>query len=233
MSIYLQEGLEAFGITYNNETLEKFNLYRQLLVEWNNKFNLTAIRNEKDIDILHFLDSATVWNDIKDAQSAADVGSGAGFPGIPLKILGMGGKMVLFDSLKKRIGFLETVIKELGIENCSAVHSRAEDAGRGEFRESFEVVTARAVANMSVLSEYCIPLLKKNGIFIAMKGKDNPEEIQNSLTAIKKLGGEYIKSEEVSVYGTDAKRNLIFIKKAEKTPAIYPRKAGTPAKRPL
>ena len=233
MGRMLEEGLLAMGIPFDNETLEKFEIYKKLLLEWNEKFNLTAITDEDEIDVLHFLDSATIWNDVKGAGSAADVGSGAGFPGIPLKLLEMQGEMYLFDSLGKRVSFLEEVIRELGIKGCFAFHIRAEDAGRGEYRETFDVVTARAVANLSVLSEYCLPLVKKGGIFIAMKGRDNADEIRTSRPAIAKLGGSHLEKREVSLPGNESKRNLIYIRKTGITPAVYPRKAGTPSKRPL
>jgi 16S rRNA (guanine527-N7)-methyltransferase len=233
MSRILEIGFEQAGIPVNPEIIDKFEAYKRMLLVWNEKFNLTSITNEDDIDILHFLDSATIWNDVKDVKNAADVGSGAGFPGIPLKILGMKGEMYLFDSLNKRISFLEEVIKELDLMGCYAVHSRAEDAGRGEYREMFDVTTARAVANLSVLSEYCLPLVKKGGVFIAMKGRDNEDETKSALSAIAKLGGSHLEKREVSIYGTDARRTLIYIRKTGITPAVYPRKAGTPSKRPL
>lgn len=233
MSKILEMGFVQAGIPFNPEIIEKFEAYKKLLLEWNEKFNLTAITEEKEIDILHFLDSATIWNDVKNVKRAADIGSGAGFPGIPLKILGMEGEMYLFDSLNKRVLFLDEVIKELDLKKCYTVHSRAEDAGRGEYREIFDVSTARAVANLSVLSEYCLPLVKKGGVFIAMKGRDNIDETKNSLSAIAKLGGSHMEKREVALYGTDAKRTLIYIKKTGITPAVYPRKAGTPSKRPL
>ncbi|MBN1623307.1 MAG: 16S rRNA (guanine(527)-N(7))-methyltransferase RsmG [Clostridia bacterium] len=233
MSKILETGFAQAGIPINSEIIEKFEAYKRMLLEWNEKFNLTSITDQDDIDILHFLDSATIWNDVRDIERVADVGSGAGFPGIPLKILGMKGEMYLFDSLNKRISFLEAVIRELDLKGCHAIHSRAEDAGHGEYREMFDVSTARAVANLSVLSEYCLPLVKKGGVFIAMKGRDNEDEIKNSLSAIAKLGGSHMERREVSLYGTDAKRTLIYIRKTGITPALYPRKAGTPSKRPL
>lgn len=233
MSKLLEEGLLSGGIIYNSETIEKFETYKRLLIEWNNKFNLTTITEEDDIDVFHFLDSTTIWNDVKTIGSVADVGSGAGFPGIPMKILGFKGDMFLFDSLNKRVKFLEMVIKELSLKECYAVHSRAEDAGRGEYREKFDIATARAVANLSVLSEYCLPLVKKGGTFIAMKAKDNKGETKDSLSAISKLGGTLKKRQEINLYGTDAVRTLIYIEKTGITPAVYPRKAGTPSKRPL
>ncbi|MFO7612763.1 MAG: 16S rRNA (guanine(527)-N(7))-methyltransferase RsmG [Clostridia bacterium] len=229
----LEDGLLKAGITPVPEMLDRFLTYRDLLLEWNEKFNLTAITEEKDIAAKHFIDSLSIWSAVKDGLSLVDVGSGAGFPAIPLKIAGYEGETVLMDSLKKRVGFLETAIKELGLENCRAVHIRAEDAGRGEFRESFDIAVARAVAGLPVLCEYCIPLIKKGGLFIAMKGPEGSHEAQNSVNAIKKLGGRLDRIESFDLQFTGDKRTLIYIKKKESTPAIYPRKAGTPAKRPL
>jgi 16S rRNA (guanine527-N7)-methyltransferase len=233
MGKILEQGLKTAGIEFNENTIEKFNVYRKLIVDYNRKFNLTAITGENEIERLHFLDSATIWEYVKDTESLADVGSGAGFPGIPLKILGMKGNLYLFDSLRKRIGFLTEVIDRLELTGCHPVHMRAEDAGRGEYREKFETVTARAVAKLPILSEYCIPLLKRSGTFIAMKGKYNTGEIEDSKNAIGLLGGEVERIQEIRLFGSNEERTLIKIRKIEKTPSIYPRKAGTPAKRPL
>ena len=233
MSEVLKRGLASLSIEYSIETLEKFAVYKKLLLEWNEKFNLTAITDEREIDLLHFLDSATILNDTLSSEKIADVGSGAGFPGIPLKILGAHGEVFMFDSLRKRIGFIETVIKELGLNDCHAVHIRAEDAGRGKYREFFDTVAARAVANLAVLSEYCLPLVKTGGTFIAMKGRETGDEIKAYKDAVKKLGGRIRIVKTFNLVETDIERTLIYIDKNAKTPDIYPRKAGTPVKRPL
>ncbi len=219
------------GIEYDKETINRFQKYRDLLIEWNKKFNLTAITDNEGIAVKHFIDSLLIREQVKGAGRLADVGAGAGFPGIPLKIVGFEGEVVLMDSLKKRVGFLEMIINELQIDKCKAVHIRAEDAGRGKFRESFEAVTARAVANLPVLCEYCLPLVKKGGVFIAMKGPEAEEELKISRKAIDKLGGILRKVECIKL--NDFTRNIIIIDKIKETPAIYPRKAGMPKKKPL
>jgi len=233
MGELLEKGLRSMGFEVKPDTIGLFDVYRNMLVEWNKKFNLTAITDEEGIDVLHFLDSATIFNDVCHVTSFCDVGSGAGFPGIPLKILGLKGEVVLFDSLGKRVRFMEEVINELGIEGCRAVHIRAEDAGRGDFRGYFDAAAARAVAKISVLSEYCLPLLKTGGMFIAMKGKYDPEEAKVGLRALEKLKGKISEIRQVDLYGSEASRTLVFIEKAGKTPSVYPRKAGTPSRRPL
>ncbi len=222
---------EAEKIEFNEEMVNKFLKYRDLLVQWNKKFNLTAIIDDKGIVLKHFVDSLSIMGDVKGRRNLADVGTGAGFPGIPLKIAGFQGEIVLMDSLKKRVGFLDAVINELGLENCHTEHIRAEDAGRSSLRETFEVVTARAVANLPVLCEYCLPLTKKGGIFIAMKGPEAGEEIKSSKKAIEKLGGRLKTTRKINL--DDFQRQIIVIDKIKETPGIYPRKAGTPKKRPL
>jgi len=222
---------ESNNIDYDERTISRFIKYRDLLIEWNKKFNLTAITDDEGIAVKHFIDSLSILDLVKTAGRIADVGAGAGFPGLPLKIAGFKGEIILMDSLKKRVGFLDMVIDELMLENCTTVHMRAEDAGRGDFREVFDVVTARAVANLPVLCEFCMPLVKNNGIFIAMKGPEAEKEIKTSCNAIERLGG-IIKAVK-SIKLNDFERTIIIIGKIKKTPAIYPRKAGTPKKRPL
>lgn len=223
---------EEEKIEFNEEMVNKFLKYRDLLVQWNKKFNLTAIIDDKGIALKHFVDSLSIMDDVQGRRNLADVGTGAGFPGIPLKIAGFKGEIVLMDSLKKRIGFLDTVIEELGLENCRTEHIRAEDAGRSiSLRETFEVVTARAVANLPVLCEYCLPLTKKGGIFIAMKGPEAGEELKSSKKAIGTLGGRLKNVKKINM--DDFQRQIIIVEKIKKTPRIYPRKAGTPKKNPL
>jgi len=231
MKDILIKHFEAENIAFNDEMIEKFLRYRDLLVQWNKKFNLTAITDDEGIVVKHFIDSLSIMDDVMGRKNLADVGTGAGFPGIPLKIAGFKGEVVLMDSLKKRVGFLETVISELGIKNCRAEHIRAEDAGRSNLRETFEVVTARAVANLPVLCEYCLPLTKTGGIFIAMKGPEAGKELKSSKKAIEKLGGRLKTTKKINL--ADFQRQIIIIDKIKKTPGIYPRKAGTPKKRPL
>lgn len=227
----LKKYFEQNKIEFNESTVDKFIKYKELLVEWNNKFNLTAITDDEGIAVKHFIDSLTIRDYVIGSTRLADVGTGAGFPGIPLKLAGFKGEVVLMDSLKKRVGFLQTVIDELELENCSAVHIRAEDAGRGEYREAFDRVTARAVANLPVLCEYCLPLVKKGGTFIAMKGPEAEAELKASTNAVIKLGGKYKSSKKIRL--ADFERQLIIIDKIKHTPGIYPRKAGTPKKKPL
>jgi 16S rRNA (guanine527-N7)-methyltransferase len=227
----LKRYLDENNIAYSDKTLDRFVLYKDLLLKWNEKFNLTAITDEDGIAVKHFIDSLTIYKYVANKESLADIGTGAGFPGLPLKIAGYEGELVLVDSLKKRLGFLDEVINELGLINCSTVHSRAEDAGRGELREAFDVVTARAVAYLPVLSEYCLPLVKKGGTFIAMKGPEAEQELKDSSRAIEQLGAQIEKIEELQI--EDLERRIIIIKKVRKTPPIYPRKAGIPKKNPL
>ena len=215
----------------NDIVIDRFIRYKELLVEWNEKFNLTAITDDEDIAVKHLIDSLTILKHIIKADSLADVGTGAGFPGLPLKIAGYDGRLVLVDSLKKRLGFLDEVINELGLLKCKTVHARAEDAGMGELRESFDAVTARAVAYLPVLCEYCLQLVKKGGIFIAMKGPEAEAELKGSVSAITKLGGKLQKVEKLQI--GDFERQIIIIEKIKETPALYPRKAGTPKKKPL
>lgn len=227
----LLKHLKDAEIELDETMIEQLIKYRDLLVEWNQKFNLTAITDDEGIALKHFIDSLSIQKYVLDAKSIADVGTGAGFPGIPLKIAGFKGRVVLMDSLNKRVGFLNTVINELKLQNCKAVHTRAEDAGRGEYRDKFDVVTARAVANLPVLCEYCLPMVKKGGIFIAMKGPEAEKELLSSKNAVIKLGGRIKSSEKLQL--ADFERQIIIIEKIKNTPAIYPRKAGTPKKKPL
>jgi len=219
------------NIKFDEKMIGQFIKYRDMLVAWNKKFNLTAITDDEGIALKHFVDSLSIHEFVIGRENIADVGTGAGFPGIPLKIAGFNGEIVLMDSLNKRVGFLEKVIEELEIDNCRAVHIRAEDAGRSDFRETFDIVTARAVANLPVLCEYCLPLVKKGGLFIAMKGPEAKQEIKAAQKAINKLGGRLKTIKNIKI--DDYERNIIVINKVKETPAVFPRKAGTPKKNPL
>lgn len=229
----LKRGFDEFQIEYNQEIGEKFIIYSKLLMEWNKKINLTAITDPKEIALKHFVDSLSIYNDIAAQPDFIDIGSGAGFPGIPLCIAGYEGKTLLVDSLNKRVNFINLVIDELALPNCNGVHMRAEDAGRGKIRESFSSTAARAVAPLPALLEYCLPVIKKGGIFIAMKGPGVKEEIKNAKKAISILGGKINNIKQFKLPGTDMERTLVYVKKIKNTPNIYPRKAGTPSKRPL
>ena len=212
----------------------QFEKYQNLLLEWNEKINLTAITNEDEIILKHFVDSLTISKYIKEGETIVDVGTGAGFPGIPIKISRSDIDVTLVDSLNKRILFLQDIIEKLELKKVSTLHYRAEEFGQNKkYRESFDVATSRAVANLSTLVEYLLPLVKVGGICICMKGSEIKEELENSKKAIKILGGEIEKIEEFTLPDSDIKRNIVVIKKINSTPNKYPRKSGTPSKDPL
>lgn len=230
----LIESAKKIDIILSDEQVNKFYKYMSLLIEWNKKINLTAITEPKDIILKHFIDSMTISKYIKDSDRIIDVGTGAGFPGIPIKIIKEENEIVLLDSLNKRISFLNEVIKELGLNNINCIHSRAEEAGRNKnFREKFDISTSRAVANMSVLSEYLIPFTKMGGKVIFMKGSEIEQELEDSKNAIKLLGGKINKIDNFYLPNSDMQRNVILIDKIEKTNSKYPRKPGTPTKEPI
>ena len=229
--IFIEEA-QKINIELDKNQIEKFYKYMDLLIEWNEKINLTAITNRKDIIVKHFIDSLTIQRYLSDAVNIIDVGTGAGFPGIPIKIVNPNLKVVLVDSLNKRINFLQEVIKKLNLDNIEVIHARAEDLGQ-KYREAFDIVTSRAVANMSVLSEYLLPLARVNGKCICMKGSDVEEELENSKYAINLLGGKIEKVDKFELSNERIGRNIIIVKKLKNTPNSYPRKAGTPAKKPL
>ena len=232
----LKKGLENLGIAVDDKMLNDFNIYREILVDWNQKMNLTGIEDEKEVFIKHFLDSVSaVTNDyIKDGLSIIDVGTGAGFPGLPLRICLRNTKVTLLDSLNKRINFLNEVIGKLELDNITAIHGRVEEVARNkEYRECFDVAVSRAVAPLNVLLEYMIPLVKVGGKCICMKGSNAEEEIETSKNALKKLNAEIETVESFELPGTDMKRNIVIVKKIAKTDKVFPRKAGTPSKKPL
>lgn len=224
------------GITLTAKQLDQFNLYFETLVEWNEKMNLTAITDEEEVYLKHFYDSITAsfYFDFSKPFHLCDVGAGAGFPSIPLKIVYPHIEVTIVDSLNKRISFLNHLAKELNLENVHFIHDRAETFGvNPEYRESFDVVTARAVARMSVLSELCLPLVKTGGYFIAMKAANAKEELSVGQKAITTLGG---KVEEIFTFTLpieESERNITVIKKEKQTPKKYPRKPGTPGKMPI
>lgn len=225
--------LEKLGIQLNSTQIEQFSFYADLLVEWNEKVNLTSITDPQEIVIKHFIDSLTLGQFVK-GHRLADIGTGAGFPGIPLKILQPEIQLFLVDSLAKRLDFLEVVIDQLGLREVETVHSRAEDFGRNpKYRESFDRITSRAVARLPVLLEYAVPLLKENGLFLAAKGSQVDDEVTESKKALKVLGAK-INGISRFTLGTEAEhRAVVIIEKIAQTPKAYPRKAGTPAKEPL
>lgn len=226
--------VEELGIKLSKEQAEMFFNYMNLLLEWNEKINLTAITEEKEVIVKHFVDSLTIAKYIPEGASLVDVGTGAGFPGIPLKIIREDLKITLLDSLQKRINFLDVVIKELNLENIETIHARVEEFGKNsKYRESFEVATSRAVANLSTLTEYLLPLVKVGGIAICMKGSSIEEELETSKKAINVLGGKVSNVFEFDLPKTDIKRNLVIVDKINKTPSKYPRKPGMPSKEPI
>lgn len=225
---------KQIDIEFDDKQINQFYDYMNLLLEWNEKINLTAIVEPEEVILKHFIDSLTINKYIEKNKTIADVGTGAGFPGIPLKIYRPDLNVTLVDSLNKRINFLNEVIDKLDLKEISTVHSRVEDFGRDKkYRESFDYVTARAVANLTTLSEYLIPITKVNGKCICMKGNDVKEEITNSKNAINLLGGKISKIDEFKLPNSDISRNVIIIDKMKNTPNKYPRKAGIPAKEPL
>ena len=231
--ILAARGAEA-QLSFTEEQLAQFTRYYELLVETNKVMNLTAITEPEEVAVKHMVDSLLAFEEAMAGKTLVDVGTGAGFPGVPLKIYCPSLKVTLVDSLGKRLRFLEQVISELGLKGIRCEHLRAEDAGRNKkHREQYDYVTARAVARLSVLSEYCLPLAKKGGQFIALKGSRYAEEIDEGEAAVKILGGKIISAEPVKLPGLDDGRAIIKIAKIKATPAQYPRKAGTPEKQPL
>lgn len=228
----LIEKANSIGIEISQKQAEQFYKYMKLLLEWNEKMNLTAITEPEEVILKHFIDSLTIIPYLKEADTVLDIGTGAGFPGIPLKILEENKKFTLLDSLNKRIIFLQTVINELELKNIQAIHGRAEEFVSKE-RETYNIVTSRAVARLNVLLEYMLPFVKIGGRCICMKSFEIEEELKEAKKAIEILGGEIEKIDEITLPNTDIKRKIVVIKKIKNTPSKYPRKAGTPAKEPI
>ena len=230
----IDEYLKELEIKLNEKQKEQFFKYMNMLIEWNEKINLTAIVEPKEVILKHFVDSITLSKYIKEGSYVADVGTGAGFPGIPLKILRDDIKIVLVDSLNKRINFLNEVISELNLEDIITIHSRAEEFGQNkEFREKFDVVTSRAVANLATLSEYLVPLAKVNGKCMCMKGPEIEEEVSAGKKAIEILGGTITNIYKFNLPLSEIGRTIVEISKTKQTNKKYPRKAGTPQKEPI
>jgi 16S rRNA (guanine527-N7)-methyltransferase len=231
-----QQALEKEKIQLSSRQLEQFDIYYQTLIEWNEKINLTAITERNEVYLKHFYDSisAAFYFDFSKVQSVCDVGAGAGFPSIPIKICFPHLHVTIVDSLNKRIGFLEHLAKQLNLQHVHFYHDRAETFGQNnDFRASFDVVTARAVARLNVLSELCLPLAKQGGYFVAMKGANTPEELNEAKRAIQKLGGEMEDVHSFKLPIEESDRYIIEVKKESATPKKYPRKPGTPNRNPL
>lgn len=236
MSEMLKNRMDRLQIKTNENMLEQFDLFYHLLVEWNKVMNLTGITEYEEVVEKHFADSLSLarFLDLNKIHTVIDVGTGAGFPGIPLKIAFPHLKVVLLDSLNKRINFLNEVIAKLDLKEIHTIHGRAEEyARKPEYREQFDLCVSRAVANLSVLSEYCIPYIRIGGIFIPYKSGDIDEEVAASRKAVDILGGQIDHVEKFQLPDTDIHRSFVFINKIKNTQKKYPRKAGTPAKEPL
>lgn len=230
----IQEKGEVLNIFFSVEQKSKFYKYMQMLLEWNNKINLTAITIPEEIILKHFIDSLTIYKKLIRGAKIIDVGTGAGFPGIPLAIIDENLKITLNDSLNKRLIFLTEVKKQLKLDNIEIIHARAEEIGQNKkYREKFDYATSRAVANLSTLSEYLLPLVKINGKCICMKASNIEEELNQAQNAIKLLGGEVTEIEKFKLPQSDIDRTIITISKTKNTPNKYPRKAGTPSKDPI
>ena len=230
----IKEKLEKINI--NIEEVQAKNLYKymNLLLEWNEKINLTAITEPKEVILKHFVDSLTILKYLNEEEKVIDVGTGAGFPGIPLNIMKNDCNYTLLDSLNKRITFLNEVINDLQLENINTIHSRVEEAGKNKkYRESYDIATSRAVASLNILLEYLLPLVKIGSKCICMKGSNVEEEIESAKNAIKVLGGEIEKIEKITLPDSDIVRNIVIIKKIKQTPIKYPRKPGIPSKEPI
>ena len=238
----LTDGCKKLGLELDELKTEKLYRYYELVVEKNKLMNLTAITEEDEFISKHFVDSLSIIKapDLKDELAQAkgiiliDVGTGAGFPGMVLKIVFPSLKITLFDSLKKRLNFLDEVIAELELKDIETLHGRAEDYGNNKlYREKYDICVSRAVANMSALSEYCLPFVKPDGLFVAYKSGGSHSEIREASKAIKILGGNTEDIQDFMLPDSDIERSIVSVRKIKKTPAQYPRKAGTPAKEPI
>lgn len=232
MADILKEGIKKLGIELSEEQIDTLIKYKEILVEYNEKINLTAITDDFGVYTKHFLDSLTTLLTDKVKGEVIDVGTGAGFPGLVLKIAKPEINLTLLDSLNKRISFLKEASEKMGIDGVRFIHARAEDGARRE-REKFDTVVSRAVANMTVLAELCIPFVKVGGYFLALKGPMAEEELAEAKRAIKILGGEISGIFSAEIPFTELSHKIIIIKKVRHTPMQYPRKAGIPSKTPI
>lgn len=228
--------LELLHIQLDKNQLEQFHHYYELLIEWNKVMNLTGITDYEEVNEKHFIDSLSIVKalDLSDIKSLIDIGTGAGFPGVPLKIAFPHLKVVLLDSLQKRVGFLNKVIEELAFDNTMTLHGRAEDYAKDlKYREQFDLCVSRAVSNLSVLSEYCIPYVKIGGLFISYKSGNIDDELKQSGKAVEVLGGTIENVEKFNLPQSEIERSLVLVRKKRNTGKKYPRKAGTPVKNPI
>lgn len=232
----LEQKLGELGIKQDQNQLERFHKFYQLLIEWNKVMNLTGITEYEDVVEKHFVDSLSIIKaiDLSRIHTVIDVGTGAGFPGIPLKIAFPHLRVVLLDSLNKRIKFLDEVISQLGLTEIRTIHGRAEEyARKEEYREQFDLCVSRAVANLSTLSEYCLPYIQVGGMFVPYKSDEIDDEVEQSKKAVRILGGNIKDIMKFELPGTDIHRSFVLIHKEQHTQKKYPRKAGIPAKEPL
>lgn len=230
----LAQMAKEYDIILSKEQQIQFYSYMELLLEWNQKMNLTAITDEEEVLSKHFIDSLTIMPYVKERDKILDIGTGAGFPGVPLKIALPQNSITLLDSLNKRINFLQEVINKLDLKNIEAIHGRAEEFNKiSGKRENYDIVVSRAVAKLNVLLEYMLPFVKVGGECICMKSADIEEELDSAKNAIAILGGKIKKIETITLVNTDIKRKIVIIEKVKETPRKYPRKAGTPSKEPI
>jgi len=230
------EGCAAMQIALDEQKRAAFETYLSLLLEWNQKFNLTAIREPRQIMVQHFLDSISLLqlDIIQEEDSVLDLGSGAGFPGIPIKIMLPQISLTLVDSVQKKVRFLNEAIKQLNLDQSEALHARAEDLAReADKREAYDVVVSRAVGEMRVLAEYCLPFVKQDGYFISHKGPGAADELALAGKALSILKGKWLETRQVDIPFSERTHNLVVVKKTGKTPKLYPRSAGLPKKTPL
>lgn len=230
----LKENAKIIGVSLDDNMLDQFYRYKNMVLDWNEKINLTAITDDLEFMIKHFVDSLTINKYIEHGKTIIDIGTGAGFPGIPIKILNKENKVILFDSLNKRIRVLEDIVEKINLENVDLIHGRAEETFKNvKYREQYDIAVSRAVANLNVLVELMVPAVKVGGKCICMKGNKAENEIEEAKKAIKELGGEIYKVEKIILPELKLERNIVVIEKVKQTPKQYPRKPGTPQKLPI